>query len=153
MHVERGDDATGKGWYLGPWNSELPAAVGWATAGIDEPHLHAGRWEVYLVARGTSLVRVGFTGAAAGAGEALAALPGVTGVRAADAATYRLDCAAGADPRPDAFRLAVERGWTLQELTLEKASLEDLFVRLTTREEGEETGEGTAAEAAAEVVS
>ena len=78
---------------------------------------------------------------------------GVTGVRAADAATYRLDCAAGADPRPDAFRLAVERGWTLQELTLEKASLEDLFVRLTTREEGEETGEGTAAEAAAEVVS
>ena len=102
---------------------------------------------------GTSLVRVGFAGVAAGAGEALAALPGVTGVRAADAATYHLDCAAGADPRPDAFRLAVERGWTLQELTLEKASLEDLFVRLTTREEGEETGEGTAADAAVEVVS
>ncbi|HSM50899.1 MAG TPA: ATP-binding cassette domain-containing protein, partial [Thermoanaerobaculia bacterium] len=100
---------------------------------------------------GTSQVRVGLAGAPpdpAAATAALAALPGVEGVRAAGDGTFHLECAAGADPRADAFRLAVERGWTLRELTMEKASLEDLFVRLTTRDAGE-----PAAEAAAEVAS
>jgi ABC-2 type transport system ATP-binding protein len=39
------------------------------------------------------------------------------------------------DPREAIFGLAVERGWMLTTLTAEKASLEDVFVRLTTREE------------------
>jgi hypothetical protein len=38
------------------------------------------------------------------------------------------------DPREAIFRLAVERGWVLTELRREAASLEDVFVRLTTRE-------------------
>ena len=102
---------------------------------------------------GTSQVRVGLAGAPsdpAAAAAALGALPGVEEVRAEGPETFHLACAAGADPRPDAFRLAVARGWTLRELAMEKASLEDLFVRLTTREEG--AGE-PAAEAAAEVAS
>ena len=32
------------------------------------------------------------------------------------------------------FRLAVERGWTLRELSSQRASLEDVFIQLTTEE-------------------
>ncbi len=35
------------------------------------------------------------------------------------------------DLRPDIFRLATERGWTLYELHQETRSLEDLFRQLT----------------------
>ena len=47
-----------KGWFLGPWNSDLSIPIGWATQGIDEPHLHAQMNEVYLVARGHSTALV-----------------------------------------------------------------------------------------------
>jgi hypothetical protein len=47
---------------------------------------------------------------------------------------YALECLPGADPRGAIFRLAVERGWTLLGLAAERASLEDVFVRLTTRD-------------------
>lgn len=101
---------------------------------------------------GTSQVRIGFAGAPpdpGAAAAALGALPGVEAVRAEGPETVHLECAAGADPRPEAFRLAVERGWTLRELAMEKASLEDLFVRLTTREEGAgEPAAGSAEEVA-----
>jgi hypothetical protein len=40
-----------------------------------------------------------------------------------------------ADPREAVFRLAVEKGWVLLGLSAERATLEDVFVRLTTREE------------------
>ena len=35
---------------------------------------------------------------------------------------------------PDLFRLAVERGWVLTELTPKRATLEDVFLSLTTGE-------------------
>jgi len=35
------------------------------------------------------------------------------------------------------FRAAVDRRWTLLELALRQASLEDIFVRLTTSDSGE----------------
>jgi mannose-6-phosphate isomerase-like protein (cupin superfamily) len=47
-----------KGWHAGPWNSDLPISVGYANAGIDEPHLHQQITEVYLIARGTSIARI-----------------------------------------------------------------------------------------------
>lgn len=47
-----------KGWYAGPWNSDLAVAVGYANAGIDEPHVHSRITEIYLVARGTAEIRV-----------------------------------------------------------------------------------------------
>jgi ABC-2 type transport system ATP-binding protein len=89
---------------------------------------------------GTPVVRAVFRGSAAGARETLAALDGVTAVEVEDApgeTRARLTCAAGSDPREDVFRLAVAKGWTLRELGREAMTLEDVFVRLTRREEPE----------------
>jgi mannose-6-phosphate isomerase-like protein (cupin superfamily) len=51
------DDA--KGWLAGPWDSDLAISVGFANEGVDDPHVHSLLTEIYLVARGTSAVRVG----------------------------------------------------------------------------------------------
>ncbi len=59
MRLEHADPAIIKGWYLGPWNSDLPLSLGYAPMGIDEPHAHTRMTEIYLVARGTSELRVG----------------------------------------------------------------------------------------------
>ncbi|MEZ4768887.1 MAG: cupin domain-containing protein [Caldilineales bacterium] len=48
------EDKTAKGWLAGPWNSDLPVPVGWATQGIAKRHVHHHMYEIYLVARGTS---------------------------------------------------------------------------------------------------
>jgi hypothetical protein len=50
--------------------------------------------------------------------------------------TYLLECEHGQDLRETVFRAAVERGWILLGLAEEQASLEDIFVRLTTQESG-----------------
>jgi len=59
MRIERADPAIVKGWYLGPWNSDMPITLGYAPKGIDEPHIHTRITEIYLVARGISELRVG----------------------------------------------------------------------------------------------
>jgi hypothetical protein len=38
------------------------------------------------------------------------------------------------DPREEIFRLAVANGWVLTEMTPRATTLEDVFVRLTTRD-------------------
>ena len=58
MRIERASSTVSKGWYLGPWDSEPAISSGYANTGIDEPHLHTKIAEIYLVARGTSLLRV-----------------------------------------------------------------------------------------------
>lgn len=58
MHIQRAEYTKEKGWYLGPWNSRIDIAIGYAHCGIDEPHLHTALHEVYLVAQGRSTVRV-----------------------------------------------------------------------------------------------
>jgi len=79
-------------------------------------------------------VRVAFKEAPAGAGDVLGQLPGVVGVAAFDGG-WRLECEPGADPREEVFRAAVEHGWVLIELARERgATLEDIFVRLTTHD-------------------
>ena len=84
------------------------------------------------------MVRAVFRGAVA-AREALGGLPGVVGGRARDRPPGRRGCGStasqGADPRRTIFRLAVEKGWVLRELAREALSLEDVFVRLTRRDE------------------
>ncbi len=69
----------------------------------------------------------------------LAALPGVARVEAAEISEagqrFLLDCDEGADPRAAIFHAAVDAGWVLLELAESRASLEDVFVRLTTREQ------------------
>jgi mannose-6-phosphate isomerase-like protein (cupin superfamily) len=58
MRLAHADLAAAKGWYAGPWNSDLLLAIGYANAGIDEPHIHTQITEIYIVARGTSEIRV-----------------------------------------------------------------------------------------------
>ena len=108
--------------------------------------------------RGNALLRVTVKDAPGDVPDVLGTIPGVasvvTGDRAEDTAEARfhVETAAGQDLRETVFRAAVERGWVLLELIEEKASLEDVFVRLTSRdadaalEEVEEIPEGTAAE-------
>jgi ABC-2 type transport system ATP-binding protein len=67
--------------------------------------------------------------------DALVPLPGVTEVSDRGDGRFRVEHTAESDPREAIFRLAVDRGWTLTTLAAEKATLEDVFVRLTTREE------------------
>ncbi len=86
-----------------------------------------------LVGNPTLAVELG--GAGGEAVEALRALPGVVGVQPTGDGGFRLEHGAGADPREAVFRLAVERGWVLLGLTPQRATLEDVFVRLTTRED------------------
>ena len=58
MRLEHAHPTAAKGWYIGPWNSDLPIAIGYATAGIDEPHVHMQITEIYLVSRGTAQIRI-----------------------------------------------------------------------------------------------
>ncbi len=58
MRIERSNSAIPKGWYIGPWNSHLEVSVGYANEGINELHAHTLISEIYLVARGTSVIRV-----------------------------------------------------------------------------------------------
>ena len=67
--------------------------------------------------------------------EALGNLSGVVAISEKGDGRYLLEHAAGSDPREAVFQLAVERGWVLLALTPQQASLEDVFVRLTTRED------------------
>jgi len=84
---------------------------------------------------GNPTVSVELRGAGAAARAALEGLPGVAAVREAGEGRWLLEHTADADPREAVFRLAVERDWVLVGLAAEKATLEDVFVRLTTREE------------------
>jgi ABC-2 type transport system ATP-binding protein len=86
---------------------------------------------------GAPMVRVAFKGTV----PVEDALRGLTGVTSIDVegepgeTRARLTCMPESDPREDVYRVAVERGWVLRELTLESVSLEDVFVRLTQHEE------------------
>lgn len=58
MRFKQANLLDNKGWYAGPWNSDLTISIGFANEGIDEPHVHAEVSEVYLVVRGTAEIRV-----------------------------------------------------------------------------------------------
>ena len=76
MRVEKADPDAAKGWYLGRWNSELNAAVGYAHVAIDEPHLHQRTTEIYLVARGHAEARIECETVRLEAGDVLIVEPG-----------------------------------------------------------------------------
>jgi ABC-2 type transport system ATP-binding protein len=84
---------------------------------------------------GNTRLQVELRGADGDGREALLALPGVTGVEDRGSCSYVVEHAPGSDPREAIFRLAAARGWVLSTMTATHASLEDVFVRLTTREE------------------
>ena len=89
---------------------------------------------------GAQVIRVQRAGEPTMIEEALKQLPHVTRVsvaeRADGAAAFDVEAGSGADVREAIFRLAVERQWTLRELSQLKASLEDVFIHLTTHEAG-----------------
>jgi mannose-6-phosphate isomerase-like protein (cupin superfamily) len=58
MRVETADKLRAKGWYCGPWDSDLEISLGYANAGVDDPHLHRRMSEIYFMARGTAVMRV-----------------------------------------------------------------------------------------------
>ncbi|HWC66120.1 MAG TPA: hypothetical protein VG777_08555, partial [Thermoanaerobaculia bacterium] len=57
----------------------------------------------------------------------------------------RIEAAEGVDVREAVFHRAVENRWTMRELAGETATLEDVFVRLTTRDHAEAPGDAAAA--------
>jgi ABC-2 type transport system ATP-binding protein len=86
---------------------------------------------------GAPVVHVTLRGSVA-AQAALAAVPGVSSVELEEApgeTRARVLCIQGEDPREEIFRLAVEKGWVLRELSRAAMSLEDVFVRLTRHDE------------------
>lgn len=84
---------------------------------------------------GNPAVRILLKDAPAEAGEALAALPGVTSARAGSlVGSWVVEHEKGSDLREAVFHEAVQRGWVLLEMTRERATLEDIFVRLTTHD-------------------
>lgn len=74
----RGDvrSTTGKGWFVGPWNSGVPVAIGFADTGVNEPHIHDEMFETYLVASGHSVAEVDGRRVALEAGDMLVVEPG-----------------------------------------------------------------------------
>ena len=72
---------------------------------------------------------------------ALAALAGAAGVKSDGNGRFRVAVEGGADLRRHVFALAVERKWVLLELTQTMPSLEDVFLRLTTRDTAVEAAE------------
>jgi ABC-2 type transport system ATP-binding protein len=77
------------------------------------------------------------------AGEALASLPGVTRVAAADTrgtvVGYEVESERGTDIRRELAAAVVTRGWGLLELRPMRMSLEEVFLQVTTEEKPEET--------------
>ena len=88
--------------------------------------------------QGTQIVRVQLQGEPSIIEPALKQLSGVARVSAAGHTdgfvSFDVEAQAGSDVREAIFRLAVERQWTLRELSQTQASLEDVFIRLTTQE-------------------
>jgi len=84
---------------------------------------------------GNPMIRVELGGAGDTAPEALGRLPGVVSVERRADASYMIEHVGDTDPREAIFRLAVDREWVLLGLSQEQATLEDVFVRLTTADE------------------
>jgi mannose-6-phosphate isomerase-like protein (cupin superfamily) len=72
------DKTPAKGWFIGPWNSDVPIPIGYANQGIDEQHYHARVFEIYLVAHGTSTAVVNQQSIQLQAGDMLVVEPGET---------------------------------------------------------------------------
>jgi len=83
-------------------------------------------------------LRVTLKDAPADAVEALGRIEGVVAVRGTGEGLV-VEHKAGTDVREEVFRAAVERGWVLLELARERATLEDVFVRLTTHDTAQES--------------
>lgn len=71
---------------------------------------------------------------------ALWSLPGVSSVERLDDTDFRLHHKGSEELAPEAAALAVKQGWGLAALTPERDSLEEIFTRLTSGEDDNDTG-------------
>ena len=78
--------------------------------------------------------------------QGLGALPGVTNVSSEGLGRYTVTVEGDRDLRRDVFALAVQQGWVLLELGQATPSLEDVFLRLTTRDVAADTSAAPAVE-------
>jgi ABC-2 type transport system ATP-binding protein len=95
--------------------------------------------ELQTIAGGEDSIYVSVRGGGPSFAETLGKIRSVTGVEIGPQArpgytTYVLKAVSGADVPEEVFRVAVDNEWTLNELRKETLSLEDIFLRLTTRE-------------------
>ncbi|MEM8860035.1 MAG: cupin domain-containing protein [Chloroflexota bacterium] len=74
IHAKSDDQP--KGWYFGPWDSSVPAAIGYANEGINLVHYHEKMFEVYLVAQGSSIIEIDGARIQLNQGDAIAVEPG-----------------------------------------------------------------------------
>jgi ABC-2 type transport system ATP-binding protein len=98
----------------------------------------------------TMFVQVDTGGAEAG--PALAAIPGVTRVLAADGTVggFEVESERGTDVRRELAKTIVNRGWGLLELRPMRMSLEEIFLQVTTDETAQDAPRQTADESAQE---
>jgi mannose-6-phosphate isomerase-like protein (cupin superfamily) len=78
VRVFHPDSGTDKGWFTGPWDSDLPISIGYANTGVDDPHYHREITEIYFVARGCAIMRVEDREIAISPGQAITIEPGET---------------------------------------------------------------------------
>ena len=108
---------------------------------IDKGRIVAGDTPDHLRRRlqGTQVVRVQLRGEPSLFEPELRQLPGVARIgiqgHVDGFAAFDVEAAVGADVREPIFQLAVARRWTLRELAPLQASLEDIFIHLTTQEQ------------------
>jgi mannose-6-phosphate isomerase-like protein (cupin superfamily) len=76
MRFEQANLLDDKGWYAGPWDSNLLISIGFANKGINEPHVHSRITEIYLVVRGTAEIRVEKKTISLSAGDMIVVDPG-----------------------------------------------------------------------------
>jgi len=87
---------------------------------------------------GTAELSVQLEAPEAEARVAIEALPAAGNVRSDGNGRFHVAIEGGADLRRDVFNLAVRKGWVLLELAQTMPSLEDVFLRLTTRDAAEQ---------------
>jgi quercetin dioxygenase-like cupin family protein len=88
MRVEQANLTDDKGWYAGPWDSDLAVSIGFANKGIDEPHFHAHIAEIYLVVRGVAEIRVDQQSITLSTGDLLIVEPGEAHTFVSNSADY-----------------------------------------------------------------
>jgi ABC-2 type transport system ATP-binding protein len=84
---------------------------------------------------GNPTIRVELKGSDETAAKALERLPGVVEVERRTDGVFLIEHQGEDDPREAIFRLVVDRGWVLLGMTPQQATLEDVFVRLTTADD------------------
>jgi hypothetical protein len=74
-------------------------------------------------------------------------MPGVIGTHALETTDGRqriqVESGLAEDLRPDLAEMIVQSGWKLFEMQSSKMSLEDIFLKLTTSDEGDDEGDRT----------